>query len=175
MFKALLYFLLIIILLALSITSVKFFGMGPNFLFLLTIVYAFQKNNPDYLWLAFFSGLMLDIYSNVFFGTYILSFLLISVSINYATRIFFSADPSVVYLGLMTAISSLMLVGLLFIFNSLAIRFQSDIMVLPTIYLKQKIWIDLAFNLVFLGPIYYLSGVVEGVIISNSKRRESFT
>lgn len=174
MFKTFIYFLLIIFFLALNISLPKFNGAGPNLMLLLTVAYAFRKDNPDYLWIAFFSGLLLDIYSNVFFGTYTLSFLLIGVGINYATRMFFSADPSLVYFGIVAAIASLMLVGLLYILNSVGIHFQNGLTLLPTIYLKQKIWIDLALNLLLIGPVYYISSFVEKILEDSEKRNASF-
>ncbi|MDB4940027.1 MAG: rod shape-determining protein MreD [Candidatus Doudnabacteria bacterium] len=170
MTKFLLYFFSIILLLALNIVFPTIRSSTPNFLFLFVVVNAFRKNNQDFLWLAFFSGLMLDIYSNVFFGTYTLSFMIIAVIISYTTKIFFSADPSIVYFGSVAAVSNLLLIGLVFIMNTVGVHIQSNLGRIPALYLGQKIWIDLFLNLIFVGPIYYLSSVIERIIEDNAKR-----
>ncbi len=172
MIKVLIYFLSIIVLLALNVVFPKFYYGVPNFLLLLVVVYAFRKDNPDYLWIAFGAGFFLDLYSNSFFGTYTISFILISVIINYTTRSFFSADPSIVYFAIVTAVSNLMLVGMLFLFSSIGMRFQPGLSEVSGVYLNQKIWIDLFFNIVFVAPVYYLSSVNERIIEHYSRQNQ---
>jgi rod shape-determining protein MreD len=173
MFKILVYFFSLTVIFALNMVFFKFHGSMPNLLFLLVIVYSFRKDNPDFIWLAFFAGLLLDLYSNVFFGTYTVSFMIIALGINYTTRSFFSAEPSVVYFGLVAAVSSLVLVGLLFILNSVGVYFQRNLGVTPTVYLNQKIWLDLLFNLIFVGPIFYLSSSIEDFLENHAKRNSN--
>ncbi len=155
--KFLTYFIAVIFLTALNIVFPNLRSSTPNFLFLLVIIYAFRQDTPGYLWLAFFSGLMLDVYSNVFFGTYILSFMIIALLINYTTRTFFSADPSIIYVGAVIIVANLILVGLLYFINSIGVRFDSAVIPLSGQYLGNKIWIDVILNLVFAAPVFAFS------------------
>ena len=164
MAKIVTYFLAIVFLLALNIVFPTLRASTPSFLFLLVVIYAFRLDNPGYLWFAFFSGLMLDVYSNVFFGSYILSFLIIALLINYTTRTFFSADPSLFYVATVIAVSNLILVGLLYFINSIGMRFDASVTPLSGVYLGGKIWFDVILNLVFAAPMYSFTIWIDRIV-----------
>lgn len=156
MSKIIIYFLTILILLSLNITMPKF-GQGvPNFLFLFVLLLAFKQEGSDFLWVAFFSGLLLDIFAAPVFGSYLFSFMILAMIVNTTTRTLFSADVNMVYMGIVIFISNLLLVGMIYLINALAFQFHNASAPLSPLYLSQKIWLDVILNLVFAIPIYYL-------------------
>jgi rod shape-determining protein MreD len=173
MSKIIVYTLAIILLLALNVVFPAARFSAPNFLFLLVVVYAFRKDNPDFLWLAFFAGIMLDVYSNVFFGTFTLSFMIISLVINYTTRTFFSADPSVIYMGAVVAATNLILIGLIYFINSIGLGFEKNLVRISGEYLANKVWADVALNLFFAAPIYFFSIWIDSIINHYQNKQQS--
>ncbi|MHB8871272.1 MAG: rod shape-determining protein MreD [Candidatus Doudnabacteria bacterium] len=173
MAKAVIYTIIVILLLSLSIVFPKIGASAPNFLFLLAVVYAFRKDDSDYLWLAFFSGLALDLYTNTFLGIFALSFLIVAFIINYTTRTFFSSDLSLVYIGVIVTLAYLLVVGLVYIINSISSRFGTSLPISGE-YLTVKIWVDLLLNLVFVAPMYFLSLFNDRIINHYSKDEGSF-
>lgn len=169
MSKLLVYFFTVVILLALNAVFPHVGASAPNFLFLLVVIFAFRQDGYEYLWLAFFAGLLLDVYSGTFFGTYMLSFLFLALIINYTTRTFFSADPSVNYIAVVVAVSYLTLVGLIYLMNSIGVRIDGNFSPISAIYLNNKIWLDLLLNLVFAAPIYYVALLDERLLLKLSK------
>lgn len=168
MIKALIYCALILFLLALQVTMPHWQTSVPALLFLFALFGAFSKNNQDYLWVAFSCGLALDIYSGALFGSYAFSFLIIVFAVNYTTRTFFSSDPHPLYMALVIAVSFLMLVGLLYLINSVG----SSVSLISPAYLTHKVWFDLGLSLLFAGPIYMLNLFAERIIM---KREQSKT
>ena len=173
MAKVVIYTIVVILLLSLSIVFPKIGASAPNLLFLLSVVYAFRKDDSDYLWLAFFSGLALDLYTNTFLGIFALSFLIVAFIINYTTRTFFSSDLSFVYIGVIVTLAYLLVVGLVYILNSISSRFGTSLPISGE-YLTVKIWLDLFLNLVFVAPMYFLSLFNDRIINYYSKDEGSF-
>jgi len=168
--KILVYLISLIILLALNVAFPMIYrNIAPNFLFLLVIFYAFRKDNPDFLWIAFFAGLLLDIFGGNFFGSFTLGFLLISELVNFTTRTFFTADPSIEFMVLIVSGSYLALAGFLFAFNFLAFRLHwVDYQISPRIF-AGKIWLDLLLNLVFAAPVYYLTVLNDRILLKGQR------
>lgn len=170
--KFIIYFLTIVLLLALNIVFPFVRQSTPNFLFLFVLFLAFQKDNNDFLLVAFFSGLFLDAVSAPVFGSYLISFLIIAMIVNYLTRTFFSADPNPIYMAVVVAVSNLLLVGLLYLINTFAFNFHATILPLSPVYLRGKIWLDLLLNLVFAFPVYLLTVWEEGIILKQQHKNE---
>ncbi len=173
MAKIVIYTIFVIFLLSLSIVFPKIGASAPNFLFLFAVVYAFRKDDSDYLWLAFFSGLALDFYTNSFLGIFAISFLITAYIINYTTRTFFSSDLNPGYIGLIVMLAYLLVVGLVYFLNSLAVRFGAGLPVSGE-YLTTKVWFDLFLNLIFALPIYFPSLLNDRLINYYSKDEGSF-
>jgi rod shape-determining protein MreD len=155
--KFLAYSVSIIVLLVLNIIFPPLLSGAPNFLFLLVVFYALRKNSPDFLLIAFFAGLFLDIYSAAFFGTYTLAFLAIGLAINYSSRTFFTADLSVQFITAIITGAYFILIIIFYTLNLLALRLHFTLYVVQSGYFSAKIWIDLLLNLAFAAPVYYLT------------------
>ncbi len=83
--KYLAYFLLIVLLLALNVgffAHITIRGATVDLLLLLTVLVSLQKEFSPYLFVAVVSGLFLDCYTGLFFGSFLLSFLLASFLIR---------------------------------------------------------------------------------------------
>jgi rod shape-determining protein MreD len=177
MSKFLIYAFTIILLLSFNIAFPPILGATPNFLFLLVIFYAFRQDKSTFLWLAFFAGLILDVTSHFMFGSFTLAFLLVAFLINYSTRFFFTADVSGFFMVIVTVFSYLLLVGMLYfsylllvgmlyLFSSIALSLELTTKLLPTVYLHQKVWLDLVLNLIFAVPVYILTERIEKIILN---------
>lgn len=164
MSKTIIYAIIIILLLALGASLPQVSTGAVNWLFLFAAITAFRHEGNDFLWLAFFSGLALDLYSGGFFGTYAISLLIVAFFINYTTRTLLSAEPSVPYVAVVIAVSYLIFVGLVYMSNSLGVQLQHRALPISAAYLNRKIWLDIAFNLIFAAPVYYLSLMSDRLI-----------
>jgi rod shape-determining protein MreD len=165
--RPLVYLITILLLLSLNIVWPGIKGAVPNFLFLLVVFSAFKKDDADFIWVAFFSGLLLDSSSHIFFGSYTISFLLVALMINYATRIFFKKDISIPLMILIVGFSFIVLVSLVYFMSSMTSSYQHGTYVLPIVYLTKKIWFDLILNIVFAAPIYFLLVFIERNILKS--------
>lgn len=161
--RIIVYFLAVVLLLAINATMPFFRQSAPNLLFLLVIFMAFRQDSVDFLWVAFFAGLILDVYSAPIFGSYLFSFLILAMIVNTTTRTFFSADPNLIYIATVIVISYLMLVGMIYILNALAFQFHNIVEPLSPLYLSQKIWFDLILNLIFAMPVYFLTQYLDQI------------
>ncbi len=164
MSRAIIYAIIIILLLALGAALPQASAGAVNWLFLFSAITAFRRDENDFLWLAFFSGFALDVYSGGFFGTYIFSFLIVALLINYTTRTLLSSEPSVQYIAVVVSVSYLVFVGLVYIINSLGVQLQPSALQISPVYLDRKIWIDLLLNLIFAAPVYYLSLMSDRIV-----------
>lgn len=164
MSKTIIFAIIIVVLLALGVAFPQASTGAVNWLFLFTAITAFRHEGNDFLWLAFFSGLALDLYSGGFFGTYAVSLLIVAFLINYTTRTLLSAEPSVTYVAAVISVSYLTFVGLAYIINSLGVQLQHSALPFSAVYLNRKIWLDIVLNLIFAAPVYYLSLISDRLI-----------
>src|ERR1700690_3255463 len=81
--KYLVYLIAIIVLLGVNLGVFNYFPIKeqiPNLLLLLVLLFALEKKDFDFFFLAFVSGLFLDFYSAGFFGGFTLAFLAVSLA-----------------------------------------------------------------------------------------------
>jgi len=156
--KFFLYFFCLIILFALNSVFPQLpRGVAPNFIFLFAIFYALKKQTPDFLWIAFFGGLILDLFSGNLFGSYTLALICICSLLAYATGTFFTADLSIEITSIFLTLGYLAFVILLFLINWLGLKSNLiGYQISPKIF-ETKVWLDLFLNLIFAVPVYYLT------------------
>ena len=153
----LVYAILIWVLLGLTIVSPPIYGARPNFLFLFAVLYAFDSSDQLFLWMAFFCGMSLDIFSGNFFGAYTLSLLIVTLLINYTTISIFKSEASVQSLSVIITFAYIVFVGSAYAINSFAYQLGFISHPIAASYLVNKLLFDLLFNLVFAGPVYWLT------------------
>ncbi len=171
--KYVVYFLILIALASINMVFPPIYGAVPNFLFLFVIFYAFHQDKTTFLWLAFWSGIILDMSSGFFFGSWTISFLLVALIVNYSTKILFATDVSQLFMIAVSAISYLVLVGLLFLFNTLIYNVGLTAQQIPVVYLQQKIWLDIVLNFIFALPIYLLTEYTSRTILETESRSKN--
>lgn len=171
--KYLIYFLVLVALAAVNMVFPPIYGAVPNFLFLFVVFYSFHQDKTTFIWLAFWSGLILDLSSGFFFGSWTISFLLVALIVNYATKIFFATDVSRLFMVIVSAVAYLVLVGLLYLFNTLIANIGLIDQQIPLIYLQQKVWFDIILNFIFAIPIYLLTEYISRTILESESRNKN--
>jgi rod shape-determining protein MreD len=171
--KYVVYFLVLVALASVNMVFPSIFGAVPNLLFLFVIFYAFHQDKPTFLWLAFWSGLLLDMSSGYFFGTWTISFLLVAIIVNYSTKIIFATDVSRIFMVVVSAVAYLVLVGLLYIFTTLIFNIGLIDQQMPLVYLQKKVWFDIILNFIFAIPIYLLTEYIEQTILESESRNKN--
>ena len=166
------YLLTLILLFALNgaFPTLKY-GAAPNFLFLFAILFALKKDNRGFLWIAFFSGLLLDLFSGGFFGAFTLAMLLVCALAAYTAATLFTIDLSIEARSILVAAANLIFVLVLFIINLATFKFNlAPNQISPQIF-AGKVWLDLILNLIFAMPIYYLLLLDDKLAVKGSAHR----
>lgn len=171
MFKLFIYAFSLVVLLALNVVFPPIFTAVPNFLFLVVVFLSFQRDKSDFLWIALFSGFLIDVYSGTFFGTYTISFLFLAFLISQTSGTFLSADPSVPYMAVVIVVAYLLLVGMVFLLNAVGLKFNPNAIPLSDVYLTKKIWFDVILNLIFAFPVYTLITFLQKIIAKKENRK----
>ena len=69
----------------------------------------------SYIWIAFFGGLLMDVYSRSAFGTYMISFLIVAMLIRASISTLFRSDTSsIIYMMVVIAIADLLTVAIIY-------------------------------------------------------------
>ncbi len=79
--KYFIYFLAIILLLGLNLgvfSSLKIWGIAPNLLLIFVMIFTFSDSSFDFVFIALLSGIFLDVYSPLYFGSFSISLLLLA-------------------------------------------------------------------------------------------------
>jgi rod shape-determining protein MreD len=165
--------LLIIILLAISISIPQFHSAAPNLLFVLLVIYAFREKGYTYLGVALFSGLLLDAYARTAFGSYILAFLIVGLAIRLATETLFrSESDSLLYMAVAITASYLLLIAIVYSYDAFAVRWDHLVQPVSAVYITHTVWLIMIFNLIAAAPIYWLVQAVENVIVKYNRSND---
>jgi len=147
------------LILILGIIQVSFLSTWPwpvsslNLILSLIIFYAVINGYEKSLWLAFGSGLFLEVYSGLYFGVTVLSLMLTVIIINVLFNNFFTNRSyySLMILGIIgTAAYNLIILVLCFFLNFIKL---SPISITPDFW-AQFFWQSI-FNLIILTIIFY--------------------
>lgn len=163
--------LILIALLALNAVFPQFLEGAPNFLLLLVIFQSFKSRGSDFIWIAFFSGLLLDIYSPFYFGSHTISFLCLAIMIHYLTSTFLTSDPSVRLTAIIILAAFIMFTAMVYTLNIAIFKIVGSGYILSLNYLKGKFWVDLLFNLVFAGPIFFLTELADRIVLKFERKK----
>lgn len=163
--KYFIYLLSIILLLAVNLGLFGQFQLWnnvPNLLFLWLMFFCLDKDNYDFLFIAFFAGLFLDFYSAVFIGSFIFSFLLIGswqrLLVNRIVA--FEANWK---LQLAMLVTSLQLLDLMvWLYNLLVSKAGWAALPLSLRAIENNFFPQLIYNLLLFYPMYVLYHFVKG-------------
>lgn len=98
-FFAILFFA--VILQATILQDVKFFGVAPNVALVFLIFFAFwEKDYKNAFFSAIILGVLFDVLSGPFFGTFLLIFLFLAFLIYISAKVIISSDNNFAFLGI---------------------------------------------------------------------------
>jgi rod shape-determining protein MreD len=170
--KPVLYTVAAIILYAVNTVLPQPFGGSVNLLLLFVVCAALADDSSAFLWAAFLSGLLLDASSGLAFGTYTVAFLLVALLIKYATATIFSSEFSPATLVGFVAAAYFFTVAALYAGSVIASRYAAAAPLSP-LFVNEKIWLDLAFDLIFAYPMYALTAAIERYVERHDRRRKA--
>ncbi len=170
--KFILYTLAAIVLYALNTVLPQPFGGSVNLLLLFVVCASLSGDSSAFLWVAFFSGLLLDSSSGLIFGTYTIAFLLIALLVKYATATIFSADFSPAALAGFVAVSYFFTVVVLYAVALIASHYMAALPLSP-LFVTRKIWLDLAFNVLLAYPVHLLVAAIDRYVERHDRHRKA--
>lgn len=177
--KYLIYFFLIVVVFSINVGvfgQLKFFGATPDLLLLLIIFISADKNSDnDFLPVAFFSGLLMDVYSGLLVGSFTVPFLLAGLSLYLITEKVIVYEFSWKYAVLLAALATFGTHVLMWGYGAAgknlgwfpyAIGRQSAI---------RLFFPELAYNILLLYPVYQLTQWAKRLISKIEVRRRRLT
>lgn len=170
--KIILYFLVIVLLLALNLSLfplISIYGSVPNLLLVLIVMMVAQKDE-QLLWVACLSGLFLDFYTGVFVGSFSIAFLLISAIFYFAiNQVFvFSVNWKFIVGGIIIAvfITDFVLWG----YNSIVFNLGWSVFALPFKSLLVRAPSEIIYDLLLLYPVNLLLRGIEGMVSFQNRK-----
>lgn len=131
-----------------------FFGVLPNLLLLLVIYMAVEDEGNFFLGLAFFSGLILDFATQVFLGSFAVSFLLLALGLRQISQNIITLERNWKFLPLMLLLSQSAVYLWLFLFNGLVYKFGHARLFFEAKDLFNKFGYELLYNLALMYPVW---------------------
>ena len=160
--KNIIFFLVLIFLFLLQIASLKVFSnvwyIVPQLLLVFVIVLSITDSLPEAVWFAFIAGFFAEIFSGLFFGTYIFGFVAIGVGVYIITRHLASQEITILTTAVLVVSGTLLLPFLAYCFNWLASSLYSTLpFPIRNFYSSAIIW-TVASNAIFAYPITKILG-----------------
>lgn len=151
------YFLLLIFMFLLQIAALQVFSSAPRavpqLLLLSVIVLSLTHSLSEAVWYAFFAGWLGEVFSGLFFGTYIFGFVVVGIAVYLITRHLTSQEATILTTVILVISGTLLLPFLAYWFNWFASSLYS---ILPfpirNFYPPAIIWTAIS-NLIFSYPI----------------------
>lgn len=145
-------------------------GQVPNLIFLLVLVFALEKDNYDFLFLAFFGGLFLDFLSGAFVGSFTLGLLLASFLLNFTVKHLFVLELNLKYLVALLLPSQLVLFLCFYAYNSAISKAGLGVSLVNWKYFLSNFTFSLIYNLVFLYPVYIFGKSIKSFFAKYLRR-----
>ena len=155
--KKITYFLSLIFLFLLQTASLNVFSnvpyVVPQLLLLFVIILSLTHSLPEAVWFAFTAGFLAEVFSGLFFGTYIFGFVVIGVAVYVTTRHLISQEIMILPTAILVISGTLLLPLLAYFFNWFASALYSTVAVpIRNFYPPAIIWTVFS-NLIFCYPI----------------------
>lgn len=172
--KYFIYIIIIIILLSLNIGlfgHFRFFNTVPNLLFLLLLFFSLEKYEFDFFFIAFFCGIMLDLFAATFLGTFIFSFLVLAYVLHeFVAKIaVFEVDRKWQILFMAVSLQILNLLLWSYNFFAFKIGLSPDLISLKDL---EKVFVpQFIYNLLLFYPVYLLYYGIKSLILKLNSRK----
>lgn len=161
------YFLAIFFLLAINIGFFGIFPIGrqvPNLLFLFVVIFALDKKNLDFFFVATLGGILLDFYSTSFFGGWTLGFLL-------AGAFIYSLSENFIFLELNWKTFTFLLFGglvvlnfILWLYGLLTFKFGWTVSYIELNTFTHEFFTSFLYNWLLLYPMYIFCNWLKDLI-----------
>lgn len=169
--KSVSVFLIISFLLILQLSffpSLSIAHSFANLVLIFVIIRALLGNLEETVWTALFAGVLLDFFSGTPDGLLTLSLLMSTVGTYFIARGFISSQRWILFV-----FGSVLVGSVLFILSFLIINWMFGFINLSVVInypqlLRQKIWLDLLWNLLFAFPIFLLVQKFDRLVIKYS-------
>ena len=139
-------------------------GQLPNLLFILAIIFALDKNNFDFFFIATASGILLDFYSANFFGGFTLGFLMSVLFIYLLSENFIFLDLSWKYLFLIL-VSALAVLNLtIWFYGFMAFKFGWTASHIELSRYINAFFPALFYNWLLVYPVYIFTNWLKDLI-----------
>lgn len=166
--KYLAYLIFIILLFGLNVGFFSLFklqGVAPNLLLIMVILFALEKGDLDFFFIAVLSGFFLDFFSGAFFGGYSLGFLLLAFLLNLVVQNFAVFEMNWKFLTGALLASVLFLDFFLWFYNLLILKSGLATAAAVNFGLFQRQFlIQFFYNLLLLFPMLRLKNFVQALI-----------
>ncbi len=126
---------------------ISFAGIKPDILLILVVLVSVSCREQDSLRASVAAGLIKDVFSSAIFGSYIISFFIIGLFLNYHKSKFYRERPSTQFL--LTYLSYIVMAIIVFWLNSLAHKQPGLFYVYMNIALKGGLYTAAASPVVF--------------------------
>lgn len=172
--KYLIYLLAIVFILGLNVglfAYLKIGGVAPNLLLIFVMLFSLEKDSYDFFFIALISGIFLDFYSVVTFGSFSIALVLLAYFLHlFVNRLVVFESNWKYLLGILAG--SLLLVNIIIWLYSEAM-FKLDLIPFPmeTKLLLNQVVMGFIYNLLLLYPMYRFTDFVQRVVSSLSYSR----
>ena len=171
--KYLIYLLAIILLLGINLglfNNLNLRGALPNLLFLFSLCLILEKKNLDGLFVSFICGLILDFYSGGFFGAFTLAFLALALGLGlFADQLMVEWNWKNV--GVAFILSWAVFNIIIWAYGLIAFRLHGAPVYITFRIFAARFPLGLAYNLLWLYPVYWLVGWLNRMVDNLTVRR----
>lgn len=151
------YFIVILALLALNLglfPYIRLWGAEPNLLLLTVVIFALEKGEYDFFFVALCAGIFLDIYSGFFFGGFTLTFLLLGYLLHLLVSKVLMMELGAKALVIIISVCTLLSLLMVWLYNWAAFKFGYIPDVLDFHTLEFRILPEIFYNLLIGYPLY---------------------
>lgn len=139
---------------------VQDFYFVPALLLLVSIAAAIRKSLPEALWLSFFAGFLLEIFSGLGFGSYIFALSLTSALIFFMTRKVAAQDVSAFSSAVLVVLGTALFVFGIFAYNGFfSLLGLGKVPVLQSLLGSKMLW-TLALNVIAFYPVKFVFDIL---------------
>jgi rod shape-determining protein MreD len=177
--KYLIYTLAIVFLIGLNFGLFGFLqvkGIMPNLLFLFVLCASLERRqSEDFLFVSLLSGLFLDVYSGVFFGSFTVTFLVLSMLIQLLLNNFLALELTWKFILIMFLAGFVFLNFSLWLYMGLAYKLKLVKFYFEPFSPSAKFVWELAFNFILLYPMVWFTAKIKNAVAYLKLQRHKVT
>lgn len=158
--KYLYYFLYPIVLFLLQTAALKVFPesahLVPQLLLLFVVIFALSESLTQVVWMSFAVGFSQELFSGLFFGSFIAASVITGAMIYFITRNLTAQEVPPTSAGFLIALGSVVFPGLVFLFNYLGVTLNLARVFAFTDFYSARIFWTILLNIGFFFPLNFI-------------------